>query len=275
MFTTSLPVETLERLNSSPAVQALSGQPRYDIFMHEDTSPEAWIAMMGIDMDNRQHLLATVILAEAIVTTERFGDEVRYEAVLTAAAHDAAESVTGDKQYHTKERADDEAEIELLDEMTSDGRLHLTREELKTIQRVMRDKHDGAQTESGIAFDLSEVIGYQVSAVNTWKTQKSHPEVTPEQQRLARLLAVNVTSAQMAILFSYRDAGYKSPGVLFEGSAAVMDEIFAYGADPCVIDEHSALTEKHGFGHKAEKLAHGFREASVRWAAEVAIRPAA
>ena len=275
MFTTSLPSETLERLDASPAVQGLSGQPRYDIFMEEGLSADEWIGMMGVDFDNRQHLLSTAILADAIVTAEGFDEQTRYETALTAATHDAAESVLGDKQFHIKSRTDDEAEIELMGEMIADGRLLLTRDELTVVQRVMRDKHDGAQAPSGIAFDLSEVIGYQLSAVNAWRTQATHPEMTVEQRRLARLLAVNVTSGQMAVLFAYKDRGLKSPGIMLDAVADTMSEVFNYGAQPGVIEQHSALTEEHGFGHKADILANGFREASARWAAEIAVQQAA
>lgn len=266
-FETCLDHETIERIVSSPAVQDLHGRPRYDVFMHEQTTHEQWIEVLDCDFDNRTHLFKTAVLCQAIAITEDASEETTWRAVLTGLLHDAAESVTGDKNIHLKGKYDDNDEVNVLNDLVDTGRLHVTRDELLVVQATMLDKQNGAETEEGVIFDLSEVGGYQISAVTAWQTQKEKNGMSEEQRRLLRLLAVNVTAGQLALLFAYHDKDLKTPSAFFDGIGVAIEEIFNYGSDTSVLDEHARLCHEKGFGHKAEALEEGFHIARSRWEA--------
>lgn len=268
MFTTCLERETIERIVASPAVQELAGKPRYSVFMHPETSTNSWINMTDCDFDNRTHLFKTAVLAQGIADTEGVDRDATHQAVLTGMVHDAAESIVGDKCFHNKTEADEDEEIDLLDSLVDSNRLKLTRDELALVKETMQDKKNGPETKAGTIFDISEVYGYQLSALTAWNGQKTNSDSTRfEQQHLQRLLAINVTAVQLAILIGYHNKGYRTPRILFDNNTETIDAIFNFGADPRVMDDHTEHCHRSGFGHKAEILRENFVATSGLWLA--------
>lgn len=225
--------ETFERIMDSPAIHALAGQPRFDIFRHPDTSPEEWHDALDGDFDNRQHLVKTAYLANGICDIERVDGPTTRAVVLTALVHDAAEGVTGDRNYHLKDQADDEEEIDIIDQLVEAGELNVTRSELEIVVGIMRDKHGPKATQAGKLFDLAEIIGYARSGITAWRT--AHDASIPimdAQRHMLRLLPTHVFGGQFAHLRAYAEQGFISPEFFFDTFTDEISAVLAHGNHP-------------------------------------------
>lgn len=227
--------ETFERIANSPAVLALEGQPRFDLFRHPGTTPEQWHQWLDIDFENRQHLIKTALLATGICELEHTDAPTARAVVLTALVHDAAESVVGDRNYHLKEVGDDTEEIGIIDELVTSGELDLTSPEPDTVLEIMGDKHSGKASDAGILFDLAEIIGYAHSGITAWRAAHDNSTEIPAPQReVLRLLPVHVFGGQFAHLRAYHDAGRVSPAHFFDTFTDEISTILDYGAEVSV-----------------------------------------
>jgi hypothetical protein len=256
MFATCLEQELIDRVVASPAVQELSGNPRFDQFIHPDTTHEEWISTMGADFDNRNHMFLTAYLCQAITEAEHATPEDTYATVLTGIVHDAAESIGGDKCIHLKEEGDDEKEIDQIGKLVAEKALLLTPIELETVSRVMLDKHNGAKTAPGKLFDLAEIAGYLLSAHNAWHTAKA-PHISDGQRTLMRFLTINVLGGQVAAVLPYHEQGFVTPGLILRGmSSTILQSAEQVTAEE--LEAHARHCEAKKFGHKAPSLNAGF-----------------
>lgn len=260
--------ELFTRIAASPAVQDLAGSPRFDIFMHEGTTPEQWIGWLDTDFDNRQHLVKTAFLSAGICEIEGVDEDTTHAVVLTSLVHDAAESVVGDRNIHKKQAGDDEEEVAILESMVADGRLNITVDEFEIVCAVMLDKHgEQCQTEAGKLFDMSEIVGYIHSGVTAWRTAHDTGNNVPlEQRELLKLLPVQVFARQLNLLWRYEADGKRTPGHV---NATLEDDITTvlnFAADPGVIEAQYRHCLERGISEeRAQRLTEGLHLISDQW----------
>lgn len=264
MYSIGLSPELVGRVFDSEAVQALSGQTRFDLFRHPEVDPEVFTGLLDIDFENRQHLAKTALIGAAICDLEGVNAETTERVVLTALVHDAAESVVGDRNIHTKKDGDDEQEIDMMGAMVADGRLKLTQEELEIVAEIMSDKHgDECTTLEGRLFDLSEIAGYVLSGATAWRASKDYAvNMGDKQRRLFQVLPFQVFSTQLLHLWHYETLGFKTPSHVSEGVSQEITEVFGLAAQgPALAHDHERTCLENGF--TPEKVAQINQNAAI------------
>ncbi len=252
----------VERVALSPAVEALAGQPRYDMYMH-DVTPEQWIGMFDVDFDNKQHLFKTAQLTRYIAKMDSASPADAYAAWIAGLVHDAPEAVIGDKNHNHKTAADDEAEISTLSKLVRDKQLYLTPDELEIALTVMADKNAGPVTEPGIIFDLSERVGYLLSAFTSWDAVEAGVVMSDVQREKVRWLGSNVMSNTYELVYDYAQAGRQSALHVIQERSQTVKDIMNQASEPMSKALHLIYYHEAGLDHKVEKLYSGLHSAQL------------
>lgn len=168
------PASLFEDLKSSEHGRELNMRPRYDKFLPEGLSHEAWATLLGPDVDNLTHMshsvhIATVyeILSEGDETSREVPPEwegYSYFEVLKIAAvvHDIQEAVVGDTNFHDKtEESEKEEEDEFVISMSNVFPNQFTPEQISNLQTIVFHQ----DTQLGLDFRMVEQMGYMTTAL--------------------------------------------------------------------------------------------------------------
>ncbi len=240
--TTDLHVEHLYgAFAESPNGETLHKRVRYERYKPKGMSNEAWVELLGSDVDNLEHMLLTNQLTGTFLRTcdlppETWKGEVpdaatfnlqeRQQLRLAAIMHDQAESLPEhyDVSFDIKTDADEDAEFAAMKSLIVDqaSTLGLLPQDEVALVDAMHDVTDTVlkdrESKVGKAFNAVERLGYMRTGMNAWTlsekeglnpvTEEESEEDAAVQERKAtrdslKWLSSNVIGNQMEKMIEY------------------------------------------------------------------------
>ena len=231
----------IKQLEASEVYRVLQDRSRWDPFRHEETDELLWHEL-NPDFNNAQHLHITAQLGADICLKDGYDTTTTDAVVLTGLVHDAAEAVTGDINFNLKSATDTDDEVTILDQLVASGKLPLTDEELATVKEVMLDSQRAEpETEAGLAFKLSEYVGYLRTGLQSWHDAGDASKiVTAAQRQNLRWLAVDPIANALPVIVKYAVYGSSAMQEFLEREAPTIAEILQW-FDGETREQHAAF----------------------------------
>jgi hypothetical protein len=203
----------------------LETRVRFNDYRPDHVSREAWVGLLGIDVNNLGHMQLSEQLAgdflrigkRALATGEFVSPKAQFDPAeeelirLTASFHDWGESVSGceDKTYRLKTEEDEAREHVALETLLYDqaSRLTTVPEDTLALEQKMQFAREhvlkNRSTKLGQAFNAVERLGYMRTALRAFSVGREHRDESI-QNGLAWITA-DVFSNQTIQLLQYAE----------------------------------------------------------------------
>jgi hypothetical protein len=247
-----------------------------DPFKPKDTSHNAWVELLGADVNNRDHMPLTDQLAytflrycevppknwQGPVSEEAsFSDHEKSLLRLTAVTHDQAESLPKhyDRRFDIRTAADEAAELKAMQGLfqRQAKKLELSpadeRQYARHLQWDVRAILGDRESKLGKAFNAIERLGYLRTGVRAWELGQKQKDGQLNEH--LQWLASNVLGNQMQKLLEYADV-YPPVHFFLEERAVAINAAFA--------NIPEAMFEKY---EEAERVTQAgkFEKAKAAW----------
>lgn len=168
------PEMIFQRFADSDLGRNLNKETRFHFFQPVAVSNKSWVDAAGADTNNLLHMLETYNLTKAFLSeNDSFSEKEKRLLEFSAIVHDMAEAVTGDIPRPIKTNEDEQEEMVILSGILN----HFLEPEM-----VETDRHDligdvidvlvEKESKLGKAFNAIENLGYNMTALNSWRTYR-------------------------------------------------------------------------------------------------------
>lgn len=238
--------------------ETLSNNIRYEKYNLSGLSKEAWVDLLGSDVNNLIHMALTYGLAKDFIkTTEAsepgyFSEEEKILLQLAALIHDQGEALTGDISYGDKTDNDEAEELRLFTDNASAFSGSIS-QELKALVVKARDEvvfDKGSRL--GKMFNAIERVGYLRTALRV--DARVHADKDVPYTGGLRWLTADVLSNQPLALIGYAEE-YPAVNTYLRNQQSAITEAFL-GITPEVFLH---------YGDKAEEKTKAFVESLTAW----------
>ena len=176
--------EVERAVKASEYGQILSANVRYDKYRHPSVSPEEWVALLGRDVSNMEHMPLTRGIAQIFIRhSQQYQPELlepndEFVLPLAGSIHDIGEAIATDKSYGDKTSEDEAKEIVEFDKALDIVFAEEYPPHFQAAKDIVFD-HKGL-TERGKKFFAIECLGYMRTAMNAMD-HVLYGTCTPEQ----------------------------------------------------------------------------------------------
>ena len=194
--------EINRRLSSTEHGQKLARKTRYKIYNLLEIPSEKWVKDLGVDTNNLKHMPLTYGLGRVFIKYSKEGEYSladQENLLLACGTHDIAEAITEDITFNAKTKIDEEIEIGLLHQMTTDifsdvpglkDRLSIV------IETIIKDSN----SRLGKPFNAIERLGYLRTGLRAFEIS---PTKKGKQKTGLKWLTTDVLLNQIPPLIEY------------------------------------------------------------------------
>ncbi len=259
----------VEAVNRSTCCENLNGSPRFDIYRAPETSPQQWIELLGVDVDNKQHLFYTAVIAACIAELDGSPYQDARLATETGLVHDTPEAVTKDVNHNFKTLKLDYREADILVTQAMSGQLDIPVSLARDASLVMKEKAKGeSNDETVVLFDSAERAGYMLTAQRSWNASwDSELAVSEDQRERMRWLGANVLSnTYTSMLHQAEVVGRNSATFFLSQLHDTFGTMLDYTSSDQIMATHREYYREKNFTEEMiEKLEVKLADAVVAW----------
>lgn len=222
--------------------ERLAGQVRFGRYKPEDMGNEAWVDLLGADVNNLDHMPLTLGLTKDFIrcmdvaSPGELSDDDKQLLQVAAISHDWGEAIVTDITYSKKTKEDERREKEAFLEIMATEMSAVPGSDL-VVEAAHEVVFDQVGTRLGKMFNVVERVGYMRTALRAHV--RVHEVTCPELANGLRWLTADVLGNNPGSLVEHALVSppahaylTNQADVISEAFTAVTDEVFAnYGGE--------------------------------------------